>query len=138
MYTNAQKEYIESVEYYTRGLEAVSTGICPGCEECCAEYGLEVACECGGEAEEYCDLCDDTGKRPPTMEEFEEQWSCGDVTTQPSFSWSGCDLCGSTLGGDKEVWHGVDRDNNIVHGEYACMDCVFYLANGDIPQDPEN
>ena len=68
--TEKQKAYIERIEHYTKGLTAVSTGICPGCEKCIDSYGIEIECECG--EDDDCELCDGTGKRKPTQEEFEE------------------------------------------------------------------
>jgi hypothetical protein len=49
------------------------------------------------------------------------------------FSWTPCDCCGSQLGGDREVCHGL-IDGELWHGN-ACMDCVAYLANGEEPDD---
>jgi len=68
------------------------------------------------------------------MEEFEEQWSSGRVFSEGSFSWAGCGICGSRLGGTVEPWHGVDSNGEIMHFDDACVDCVCYLANGDLPE----
>lgn len=106
--------YEQRIEENTRGLTAVSTGICPGCETCRAEYAPDA-----------------------TMEEFENMWSNGDCNAEPSFSWNGCDLCDSPLGGSMECWHAVDENGEIIHGDRACVDCVCYLANGDLPEDTE-
>ena len=57
---------------------------------------------------------------------------------KPSFSWRGCDTCGSSLGGDSSAGHGflVDKDPTndaaLVHLR-MCTDCVLYFANGDEP-----
>ena len=58
-----------------------------------------------------------------------------DESVEPYFSWSNCDICGSTLGGAREPWHALDKHNEIVHGDCVCTDCVMYLANGDEPID---
>ena len=133
--TKKQREFVEAIEWNTKGLTAVSTGVCPGCEQCRDEYGIKVKCDCGApEAEgDYCEACDDSGERAPTTEEFNEQVSSGEVFSEGGFSWQGCDLCGSALGGTFEVWHAVDANGEIIHGEYACVDCMTYLANGDLP-----
>ena len=140
--TKKQQRFVYAIERNTRGLTAVTTGICPGCEQCRDEYGRPVKCSaCDGKGyvigdlfqDQDCPICDGTGQRPPTMEEFEEQWSTQEALCEPSFSWSGCDLCDSTLGGNMEPWHAVDANNEIIHGEHACVDCVLYLANGDLP-----
>ena len=59
--TEKQKDYIERIENYTKGLTAVSTGVCPGCEKCLEEYEIEIECECGGDDD--CELCDGSGKQ---------------------------------------------------------------------------
>jgi len=134
--TKKQQRFVDAIERNTEGLTAVSTGICPGCEQCRDEYGRPVPCgKCaaGLIGDEDCPHCDGTGHRPPTLEEFEEQWSTQEAYCEPYFSWSGCDLCDSSLGGNMEPWHGVDENNEIMHFEHACTDCVVYLANGDLP-----
>ena len=131
--TEKQKEYIERIERNTKGLTYISTGICPGCEKCLDDFGIRIECECGGDDD--CELCNGFGKRKPTEEEFEDQWSNEDAYDEGGFSWSSCDLCGCPLGGNREVWHGVDKDGNIFHGDYACTNCIMYLANGEVPDD---
>lgn len=61
-------------------------------------------------------------------------------TDEPSFSWSACDTCGSTLGGNREVGHAWVHINDvlgdvIVHLS-CCTDCVVFIANGDLPEEP--
>ena len=131
--TEKQKAYIERIEHYTKGLTAISTGVCPGCEKCLEEYEIEIECECGGDDD--CELCDGSGKRKPTQEEFEDLCRSGDICDDGYFSWHRCDLCGCSLGGDRTVWHGVDEKGDIIHGDHACIDCVMYFANGDVPDD---
>jgi RecJ-like exonuclease len=140
--------FIDSVEFYTRGLTAVSSGLCPGCEQCREDYGRRVPCSrCGGTGEVFirpwgwveCVLCEGQGERLESMESFEDAWSNGTVNSEPFFSWRGCDTCGSSLGGDFEVWHAIDSvTGGIVHGERCCPDCMCYLANGDVPGDNDN
>lgn len=137
--TRKQRAFVEAIERNTAGLTAVSTGVCHGCEQCRDEHGQKITCPtCNGEGwideDNDCQDCDGDGKRQLTMEEFEEEWSHGRVDAEPSFSWSGCDICGSSLGGNMEPWHGVDENGEIVHGDNACVDCVMYLANGDLPE----
>lgn len=104
MWTKEKYEtYQETVEHYLKGLEAISTGPCPGCEEC----GI-----------------------PEDAEEYSEE---------PWFSWHPCEICGSTLGGNRESWHAwipatnipgdVHEHGKIVHGT-CCEDCVYYLNYG--------
>jgi hypothetical protein len=83
-------------------LDFVSTGICPGCEECARDLDL-------------------------TMDELREAWEDG-LVDESSFSWSPCEACGSTLGGNRYVTHGRDGDAALVHLE-ICYDC-FAEING--------
>ena len=69
-----------------------------------------------------------------TMDEFYDAWSSGEVCDEGSFSWHCCDICSSHLGGDRYVWHYIDSDGEIQHEDGACVDCVMYLAYGDIPE----
>jgi len=137
--TKKQQKFVDAIERNTQGLTAVSTGICPGCAQCRDEYGVKVRCECQDrpsnhfEPDPDCEDCEGKGKREPTMEEFEEQCSTQESLCEAEFSWQGCDLCDSGLGGTFEPWHAVDANNEIIHGERACVDCMLWLANGDLP-----
>ena len=102
--------YATAVERGCKGLTAVSTDVCPGCEEC--RRGLGFA----------------------TLQDLEKAWESGRIVSEPFFSSGGCDICGAVLGGNFEVWHGIDEKGEIVHGDRACEDCVVYLANGDEPE----
>jgi len=101
-------DFTEAVEHYLDGLEAVSSGPCPGCAECAVE-GAE--------------------------EETEEWYG---LAGEPYFSWSPCECCGSHLGGDRHPAHGLIKggklDGKLVHMD-VCTDCLFYLANGDEPEE---
>lgn len=103
-------EFTKSVEGGLQGCDAVSTGLCPGCEECAGDAGVDVS--------ELGDLIEN-----------------GTVWSESHFSSSPCDICGSSLGGDREVWHWLDKDGEIMHGDGVCVDCVMYLANGDEPEE---
>ena len=104
--------FVAGIVASTQGLSAVSTGICPSCDECRQEYAPDA-----------------------TPEEVEELWQTGKVYAEPSFSWHGCDICGSRLGGEFEPWHAIDANGDLIHGDRACVDCVVYLANGDQPEN---
>jgi hypothetical protein len=98
-------DFAERVEHYLKGIEHVSTGPCPGCDEC----GL-------GDVEDMAS---------PDYE------SAG----EPSFSWSDCDCCGSSLGGDRHPAHGTYH-GDLIHLD-VCTDCVMYLEYGDEPTPQE-
>jgi hypothetical protein len=104
-------EYTDSVEAGLEGLTAVSTGACPGCEQCQEIWGYQ------------------------TMKEFDSAWHSGKVYDEGGFSWFPCGICGSRLGGDRESWHALGSDGEILHFDDACVDCVIYLANNDEPEE---
>lgn len=54
-----------------------------------------------------------------------------ELAEEAHFSWSACDSCGSTFGGDRHPAHYLS-DGAIVHLA-VCTDCLFYHANGDDP-----
>ena len=63
---------------------------------------------------------------------------CGDfneeIGDEGGFSWSQCDTCGSTLGGNRYAAHGfAEGDDTPIHLD-VCEDCLCYIANGDLPQ----
>lgn len=91
------EQYKESVKRGLDGLQFVSTGACPGCEDCdlpadCSDHDRELA-------------------------------------EEPSFSWSACDCCGSTLGGNRHPAHGRDKNGDLMHLE-VCQDCLYYINYG--------
>ena len=104
-------DYENAVRANLDGLDAVSTGVCPGCEVCRDQFAP-------GE----------------TMERFQQLWSDGFVCDEGGFSWQPCGICGSSLGGQRYSWHYIDENGEICHEDDACEDCVCYLANGDLPE----
>ena len=135
--------YTERVERNLKGCEAVSTGPCPGCDECREAAGyvpMEYEDDEDGSVRWYVKAdypgWDAYGTEDECLaacrEAFREEWHAGRVVSEGGFSWSECDICGSRLGGDREVWHYV-ADGEIVHADGACVDCVQYLANGTVP-----
>lgn len=110
-------EYTDAVERGLKGLAAVSTGICPGCEQCREDHAPDL-----------------------TMEEFEKAWQNGDFWEGDSFSMQRCGICGTRMGGDRYVWHWLDEEgklSGIQHEDDCCQDCVLFLANGDEPEQWE-
>ena len=92
-------------------------------------FFFSVASACKGC--DTCELPDDA-----TDEDYE-------MAREASFSWSSCDSCGSSLGGDRHPAHGViaDTETEARGGELThfsvCVDCVMYHANGDVPDNLE-
>lgn len=107
--------FTEAFKRGMHGMEAVSTGTCPGCEAC-----MEI------------DGCDD-------VEAHRMKWSSSDCASgETHFSWSPCGICGTKFGGDRHAWHWIDPNDpkrEIHHEDDVCTDCVLYLANGDEPEN---
>ena len=64
-----------------------------------------------------------------------------DAAQESSFSWSSCDSCRSSLGGDRHPAHGIiaeseeaARGGDIEHFS-VCVDCLHYHANGTLPEE---
>ncbi len=51
------------------------------------------------------------------------------------FSWSGCDCCSSDLGGDRFKAVALNNKTMEHYDLEVCVDCVQYIANGDVPED---
>lgn len=66
---------------------------------------------------------------PGIIEDCKE---CPDID-ESHFSWSPCDCCGSSLGGDRHAAHGRDKNGELVHLD-ICVDCLMFIANGDEPE----
>ncbi len=52
------------------------------------------------------------------------------------FSWESCDICGTTLGGDRydcSAYNEITQD--IITGLEVCSDCIIYIYNGEDPTD---
>jgi hypothetical protein len=145
-------EYTERVESNLKGLTAVSTGLCSGCDECRESVGYvpEHTYAYGdgpsGDGRWYIRAVGvmqtyDTEEEclAACREGFQVGWESGCFPDEPSFSWASCGICGSTLGGDREVWHGIDDlTGTLYHFGNACVDCIIYLANGDEPEETNN
>ncbi len=83
-----------------------------------------------------CPVCLD--KHPElSPEQFKAALADESIVDDPRFSRVPCECCGSRLAGHRFVSHGLASDRMcscaIVHFE-VCVDCVHYLANGDVPE----
>lgn len=59
-----------------------------------------------------------------------DQEECGEDL---GFSWSGCDCCGSNLGGDKFAVAAWNEDMTDYVPLRVCQDCLMFIANGELP-----
>jgi hypothetical protein len=135
--------YTDTVERSLRGLEAVSTGVCPGCPECMERWSY-VALDGFGERN-YWGIparpdagrwLTERGVADAARELFDVDYSSGVVESESGFSWKDCGICGSTLGGNREAWHARDAETKaLCHFDDACTDCGVYLTNGDEPEE---
>lgn len=55
----------------------------------------------------------------------------GTLFDEPEFSKESCDICNSSLAGNRYIAHGKDSRNNIIHLE-ICEDCVMYMETGEV------
>jgi hypothetical protein len=74
-------------------------------------------------------------------QQFYAAYENGQIADEGHFSWHSCDSCGSALGGDRHTAHAFQTGQNpaddTIHHIAICADCLFYHANGDIPEDWE-
>lgn len=72
--------------------------------------------------------------RQCVQSEYDAEAFQGEDTRQiePYFSWSPCEICGSTLGGDREACHGI-YNGSMIH-IVACADCVYFAEYGTLEQ----
>lgn len=83
-----------------------------------------------------CDACNGKGRtcECSSCEDFDPE-----VGDEGHFSWRECDACGSSLGGDRHAAHGLISPKKyakrtvLIHLD-VCTDCLFYTANGDLPE----
>ena len=64
--------------------------------------------------------------------------SCCGEDCEGGFSWSPCEVCGCSLGGDRHkaaiIVPGTDTEPIELD---CCVDCLCFLANGDEPEYPD-
>jgi len=111
--------FIEAYDRGMQGMYAESSGFSAGCQDCLDAYGI--CCE----------------------HKAQYMLDNGEIVEEGHFSWQACDICGSHLGGDRYSAHAILKtqvngdcetgDGEIVHLE-VCVDCVMYMANGDVPE----
>jgi len=110
-YSDSDKRFMAAFSNGIKDIHVVSAGFSWNCPECLNNY--DICCEHKGE----------------------HMYQKGEIVDEGSFSHNACDICGSKLGGNRFSAHGVlDTDHKeIVHLE-VCVDCIMYMANGDLPE----
>ena len=86
--------------YTTDHLNFVSSGLCPGCQECADSFGYE------------------------DIDAFNQDYENGTICDEGSFSWNPCDDCNTLLGGDSFFAHGIDENEKLNHFT-ICYDCLL-------------
>ena len=110
--TATLSRYAQAVESNLKGIIAISTGILGACPVCQNEHGM--------------------GPRA-----FYGACERGEIPDEGNFSWSSCESCGSTLGGNRYDAHGLYSNGGLIHFS-VCSDCVQYLNYGDEPTGEED
>lgn len=73
---------------------------------------------------------------PPNCPECGEELVCcecpehGTPNTEPYFSWSSCDCCHTSLGGNRQDSWGYHPESKQIFEYTICEDCVYYLEYG--------
>lgn len=80
----------------------VFPGICPTCDECQTQFGL-------------------------SEEEIKTMLEDGTLVDEGGFSYHNCDICHSSLGGDRYCAHEIAENGELIHLDICC-DCLMELA----------
>lgn len=48
------------------------------------------------------------------------------------FSWQGCKVCGSSLGGDRFDCDGYSEKHGVMEFNGVCVDCVYFAEYGQL------
>ena len=86
--------------YAIKDLKFVSTGLCPDCKDCADSFGYD------------------------DMNKYNQDVENGNICDEGSFSWSPCDDCNISLGGNSYYAHGMDENDDLVHFT-ICLDCLM-------------
>jgi hypothetical protein len=115
-------DFQQSFEQHTKDFSFLYPGKAAVCGECLASNGVE-----------------NTGEIDAMQQQLYE-------LEEPHFSWSPCQACGSTLGGDRYVAHGditeksaqfhAGNTSELIH-LHVCVDCIQYIANDELPQEDD-
>lgn len=105
--------FVQAFERHTKGLEAISSGLCASCSDCQSTFDAS--------EKKLAKLIDEG------------------LSNEGGFSRSGCDTCCSSLGQLLYAGHAlieIDGKKVLTHLD-LCEDCILFIANGDIPNSWE-
>lgn len=91
-------------------LTFLSTGLINDCSECCDIFGID-------------------HNNIAEVQNFKQDIETEAILDEGSISRSACDLCGTTLQGQRFIAHGRDENEDIVHLD-ICVDCVDKVNKG--------
>jgi len=61
---------------------------------------------------------------------------CESCEMEAEFSWQSCEMCNSSLGGSRHALAKIFPGTSQEPIYYSvCMDCLFFAANGDLPEE---
>jgi hypothetical protein len=58
-----------------------------------------------------------------------------DAASEPYFSRSDCEACGSILAGDRHPVHGKRIDDHSLEHLAVCTDCMYYITYGQLDDE---
>lgn len=100
--------YEEEVARRLEGLHYVSPGLCSSCKTCQQLYNL-------------------------SEKDLAAAYESGRLVDEGHPSKADCEACGQSLAGNRYEAHAVPEDGDVIHLS-ICEDCLFYFANGDVPE----
>ena len=78
--------------------------------------------------------CDECSSNNTTLVILDDQDLDDDLVDDLGFSWSQCDVCGSTLGGNRYAVSDISEDGSECVPMEACQDCYIEIATGERPE----
>jgi hypothetical protein len=108
------RRYVEAFERHTKGMFALSIGLCSACSDCQSAF--------------------DVGEL--TLRKMIDEG----LSDEGGISRAGCDCCGSGLQQNLyagHCWITLDDGKEVLTHLELCSDCMLFIANGDFPENWE-
>jgi hypothetical protein len=138
----------------TKGIDALSVGAYPH-DACKACHGMgfdpatmvtvgEAASVMAYVLDDDADTCSDCNGKGTSCECGECEDFDPEIGDEGHFSWRDCEACGADKGGNRHAAHGLisltpkgrGKRKHLIHLD-VCTDCLFFVANGDLPHGDE-